>query len=87
MITGELRRYQVYVVVRNDKLATYRKDMGATKNFKTDQIRILGGVIDEVTGKLYIEHTVGELRTIAGQLRAQRGFDKKALVGVNTIYS
>ncbi len=82
---GELRRYQVYTVVRNDKLATYRKDIGATKAFKTDQIRIPGGVIDEDSKRMFIEHTAGELRTIIEQLRATQCFDKRELVQTDKI--
>lgn len=82
---GELRRYRVYVVMRDDRLAQYREDLGLSKDFKTDQIRIPGGAIDEVSKRIFIEHTVGELLTISEQLRAKPSFDKLELVGVNKI--
>ena len=76
------RRYRIYLVVRNDKLAKYQEDMGAAKDFKHDQIRIPGGVIDGK--KIYIEHTVNELRAIADQMKLT-SFDKKELVGLDKI--
>jgi len=73
-------RYQIIFVMRGDKPAEYRRDMGLAKNFKADQLRVLGGVKDDVTGKFYIEHTVGELREIADQRRGVNLFDKGELV-------
>ena len=78
-------RYQIIYVMRGDKPAEYRKDMGLAKNFKADQLRVLGGVKDDMTGKFYIEHTVGELRYIADQRRGNNLFDKRELVQVNNI--
>lgn len=63
------RRYQVITVVRNDQLADHKIDLGPAKDFKADQIRIPGGVVDEVSGKIYIEHTVQELQAIADKER------------------
>jgi len=77
-----LRRFRIYMVVRNDKLAKYQEDMGDAKDFKHDQIRIPGGVIDGE--KIYIEHTVNELREIADQLKLT-SFDKRELVGLDKI--
>jgi hypothetical protein len=79
------RRFQVIVVVRDDKLAEFRKDLGLAKKFKVDQFRIPGGVLDETTGRTDILHTVGELQDIADYLRTHRPFDKRELVGVNKI--
>ena len=80
------RRFQVIVVVRNDNLAEYRKDLGRTKEFKgIDQFRIPGGVINETTGRIDILHTVGELIDIADYLRTHRPFDKRELAQVNQI--
>lgn len=70
-------RYQLIEVVRDDRIATYRKDMGLAKDFTADQFTIPGGAIDK--GKIYIEHTVGELKDIAFQLRERPSFDKKEL--------
>ncbi len=80
------RRYQISLVVRDDKIYEYRKDMGKAKKFKgVDQIRIPGGVRDKATGKIAIAHTVGQLMDIADQLRAKPLYDKKELVGANSI--
>ena len=72
-------------VMRGDKPAEMRKDLGAAKSFKADQFRIPGGAMDETTGKFYIEHTVGELMDIADYLRTNPSFDKRELAGVNKI--
>jgi len=79
-------RYQIILVIRNDRPAEYRKDLGLAKKFKgVDQLRIPGGVRDKATGKIAIAHTVGQLMDIADQLRAKPLYDKKELVGVNSI--
>ena len=63
-------RYQIVTVVRNAQLIEWRCDMGPATNFLgIDQFRIPGGVRDERTRRLYIEHTVGELQDIANTLR------------------
>lgn len=65
-------RYQIITVVRNDKLVDWLHDMGPARKFKNiDQFRIPGGVRDERTKRLYIEHTVGELQDIANVLRTR----------------
>ena len=76
-------RYQIIFVMRGDRPAEYRRDMGLVT--KADQLRILGGVRDDVTRKFYIEHTVGELREIADQRRMNSLFDKRELVQKNNI--
>lgn len=85
VIDRKRRRYRSYTVVRGDRLATYREDLGASKKFKTDPIRIMGGVKDPVTHRLYIEETVGSLLDIAREIRARPTFDKKELVGIDNI--
>ncbi len=80
----ERHRYQIIVVVRNDKPAEFRKDLGKAKKYKHDQFRIPGSVFNEKTGKTDILHTVGELKDIADQMRLHK-WDKKELVGVNRI--
>ena len=73
-------RYQIIMVIRDDKPAEYRIDLGDAKKFKNvDQFRIPGGVTDYTTGKIYIEETVGRLKTIADQLRKAPCFDKMDL--------
>jgi len=65
-----MRRYQIVVVVRNDRPAEFRTDMGpATED---EQFRVLGCVEDEVTGHVEVLHTVEELREIADYLRDRR---------------
>lgn len=64
------RRYQIMYVVRNDRLAEFRKDLGPARSFSTEVFRILGGVRDEQTGRIHILHTVGELVDIAEFFRA-----------------
>ena len=54
-----VRRYQLITVVRDDKLAECRVDLGARENFTAAQFRIPGGWGN------HIDHTVGELRDIA----------------------
>ncbi len=73
-------RYQIINVMREDRPAEYREDMGLAKNCKADQLRILGGVTIE--GKFYIEETVGRLRLMADQLRGADNFDERELAGV-----
>lgn len=73
------RRYQIIHVMRGDKPAEYRRDMGSAKKFKAPQLRIPGGAMDETTGRFYIEHTVGELREIADDMRAHPTFDLKQI--------
>jgi hypothetical protein len=60
-----VRRYQVLVLVRDDRLANVRIDLGPATSFAAPEFRVLGGVVDEVTKKIEILHTVGELRDIA----------------------
>ena len=64
------QRVQVITVIRNDAPAEYREVLGPASAFKANQFRIPGGFVDEFTGRIYIEHTVGELRDIADYLRA-----------------
>mgnify|MGYP001578815119 CR=1 FL=1 len=81
----ERRRYQIIQVIRNDKPTEYREDLGLTENFQADQMRILGGVIDSFTGKIWIEHTVGELKEIADKLRGNSPFNKQELARSQSI--
>lgn len=63
------RRYQIITFVRNDGFAEQWRDLGAATQFKADQFRIPGGVIEE--SKVLLLHTVGELEEIAEFLRSQ----------------
>ncbi len=67
------------MVIRQDKPAEYRIDLGLASKFKgVDQLRIPGGVIDE-TGQIFIEETVGRLKDIANKMRQRPLFDKMDL--------
>jgi hypothetical protein len=74
----ERHRYQIIMVIRDDKPSEHRIDLGNVKKFKNvDQFRIPGGVV--IDGKAYIEETVGRLQGIADQLRKAPCFDKMEL--------
>ena len=64
-----VRRYQIITVVRNDRLAQLRRDLGRAKRFKASEFAIPGGVKED-DGRIYIEYTVGELVDVANHLRA-----------------
>lgn len=74
------KRYQIIHVIRNDKPAEFRQDLGLAKEFKADQFRIPGGIIDEQMGRIYIEETVGRLKEMADQIRGNPPFNKRELV-------
>ncbi len=63
-------RYQILYVMRGDKPAEYSEDLGSSKKFRANGLRIPGGAKDETTGVFHIEHTVGELRDMANWKRA-----------------
>ena len=63
-------RYQILTVVRDEKLANARVDLGPAKDYIAPQFRVIGGVHDEHTGKTELLHTVGELVDIADFQRA-----------------
>ena len=75
-------RYQILLVVRGDRIAEYREDMGLAKKFKHDQLRIIGGIKDPKTNRLHIDETVGRLREYACQLRKKPSFNKLDLIGM-----
>ena len=58
-------RYRMSGLVRQNKIATLWEDLGSAKKYSIDQFRILGGVRDEITGKVTLLHTLGELIQIA----------------------
>lgn len=78
-------RYQIIYVMRGDKPAEYRLDMGLVKDdwLDTDTIRVLGGGYDEDEDKYYVEHTVGECREMADNLRLKKTWDKRELAKVD----
>ncbi len=64
-----LRRWQIIKVIRNDRIAEYRRDLGPAETFKVGEIAIPGGVVDLATGRGELLHTVGELLDIAEYYR------------------
>jgi len=68
------RRYQIIYVVRRDRIAEYREDLGLREAFIANEFRIPGGVYDEKTGAIECLHTVGELRDIADWTRARKSW-------------
>lgn len=66
-------RYQIVWVVRADRLAEHRIDMGVADDV-TPQVRIMGGEIDE-DGKAHLwGDSVGKLRDWADWWRGQQNF-------------
>ena len=63
------RRYQIIYVVRGERMAEYREDLGPKDNFTADAFRIPGGVWDASTKRMEVLHSVGELREIAEYVR------------------
>jgi hypothetical protein len=78
-----LRRWQVLKVIRNDRIATYKRDLGPAEWFGHDYVNLPGGEVDEKTGRGRMWHTVGELQRLADELRVrdhkawaeEKGFD------------
>ena len=62
------RRYQVIYVMRGDKAAEARIDLGPADSFTQEEFRIPGGVMGD-NGKPDICHSVGQLLEIAERLR------------------
>ena len=82
---GGFHRYQIILVIRDDKQAEAWIDMGSAVNWESvDQFRIPGGVRDPKTGRIEILHTVAELRGIADFLRVRPVFDKRELGEYNS---
>lgn len=66
-----LRRFQILWVVRGDRLHEHVTDLGPASRYNgVPQFNVQGGVTDEQTGRIWIEHTVAELRDIADAHRA-----------------
>ena len=69
-----LHRYQRIVVIRDDKPALYRKDLGEAIKFKG---------VDQMIIPSYMAHTVAELQWMATQYRFTELFDKRELAHVD----
>uniref|UniRef100_A0A6M3LKK0 Uncharacterized protein n=1 Tax=viral metagenome TaxID=1070528 RepID=A0A6M3LKK0_9ZZZZ len=74
-------RFQIIALYRESHLCEYREDLGKSVDFKADQFRIMGGVVDGK--KVYQEHTVNELREMADDMRwNKQAIDVKELFKV-----
>ena len=69
-----VHRFQCFVVVRNDKLVEFRRDLGPMGFYKAEEFNILGGARDDVTGVLHIVSRLGKMMDIADQLRQETPF-------------
>lgn len=76
------RRYQILLVVRDDRVSEFRRDLGPASSFTAPEFRIPGGVREG--RKIYIEHTVGELADIA-DLQRNGYFDQPEIVPTDLI--
>lgn len=69
-----VHRYQIIQVVRDGRIAEFRKDMGLAKKFKgVNQLRIPS----------FMEHTVDELIGLADELRGQTQIDVRELCEID----
>ena len=68
------RRYQTITVIRDDKLAEYRTDMGPSKGYVKEPFQII----------CLLEHTVEEALHMADQLR-DKPFDLDELPGTDIL--
>ena len=69
-------RYQTLYVVRGDKLAEFRIDMGDAKNFKG---------VKHISIPSYMEHTVSELQDIADEMRYEKKVDFMDLLKLDKV--
>ena len=77
-------RHQIIRVVRDDKIHEYDEVLGLTSEFPgKGMFSIPGGVIDN--SKVYLEHTVDELKEMANQIRGNPPLDIKDVVGQQDI--
>ena len=74
-------RFEIIYLVRDGLPREYRGNMGLAKKFKASQIRVRGGVGDGK--KVYQEHTVGEVREMARDMREKPSFTPKELAFYN----
>ena len=77
---GSQHRYQIIHVVRNDKPAEYREDMGLTKNFRQPN----GQAVMQTRIPSNMVHTVNELKEMAQQMRHEE-FELRELVQADKI--
>ena len=68
-------RYQIIEVIRDGKVAQFRKDMGLAKNFKG---------INGINIPSFNEHTCDELMYLADEFRGEPVIDLKELLQLDT---
>lgn len=68
-------RFEIISLYRNGHLYEHRLNMGLSKNFTADTIRVMGGAVDGK--KVYQCHTVRELREMAQDMRENPSFDRE----------
>ncbi len=71
---GGFHRYQIIHVVRDGKMAEFRKDMGLASNFKG---------INQINIPSFLEHTVDELMDLADELRGKTNLDVMDFMELN----
>jgi len=81
---GKPHRYRNFYVMRGDRIHLYVEDMGLSKKHKAPECRIPGGVIDPTSKRIFIEHSVAQLRAIAQDLKKSK-WDVLELAGVNRV--
>ena len=69
-----VHRFQCFMVVRNDKLTEYRRDLGPMGFYRAEEFNILGGAKDDETGRIHIVSKVGRMLEIADGLREEKPF-------------
>ena len=69
-----VHRFQCFIVVRNDRLVEFRRDLGPMGFYKAEEFNILGGARDDDTGVLHIVSRIGKMLDIADKLRQETPF-------------
>ena len=75
-VSKGFHRYQIIHVIRNGKLAEFRKDMGLAKRWKGAKYLRIPSLM---------EHTVDELMDLADELRYEHKIDYKDLLNLDRV--
>ena len=67
-----VRRVQIIKVIRDDRVATFRRDMGPARNFTAEEF-IFPGAVPLGDGRYDVLETVGRLQGAAEEQRAYYG--------------
>ena len=71
-----LYRFQILIIMRDGDPTEYRERLGLACDFKANQFRIMGGMLDG--DELFVEETVGTLKEMADQMRDESPEEKLA---------